>query len=148
MENVMRKYFMMMSFAAFLAPQAALACASTSSSSISVDCQAGVQVYRGTPLSAPTITIQRVQDRASTQAFAVQQALIRAQDRRIDSLEDSLKQATNPPRTRRGRYNRSFGVPIGAFGRGVGSGFGGRINSRLGGSISFARSGAFGGRRF
>ena len=145
----MRKYLIVvMSLAAFLAPQAALACASTSLSSISVDCQAGVQVYRGSPLSAPAIPVQRVQDRASTQAFTSQQALISAQDRRIDSLEDSLEQATNPPRTRRGRYNRNFSVPIGAFGRGVGSGFGGRINSRLGGRISFARSGAFGGRRF
>ena len=142
----MRKYLIMLSLTAFLAPQAALACPSMSQSSISVSCQSGVKIYRGTPLSAPRIVLAPVQSQSSAQALAAQQALIASQDRRINALEDDLEQADRP--TRRGRYNRNFSVPIGAFGRGVGSGFGGRINSRLGGSINFSRGGAFGGRRF
>lgn len=147
----MRKYLIVMSLAAFLAPQAALACPSMSSSSIAVNCESGVSVYRGSPLAAPVIRVQPKQRGAAAKALASsQQALIAAQERRINALEDNvdnLEQRANPSRSR-GRYNRNFSVPIGAFGRGVGSGFGGRINSRLGGNINFSRGGAFGGRRF
>ena len=144
----MRKYLIVMSLAAFLAPQAALACPSTSPSSITVNCESGVSVYRGSPLAAPVIRVQPKQRGAAAKALASsQQALIAAQERRINALEDNLEQRANPPRSR-GRYNRNFSVPIGAFGRGVGSGFGGRINSRLGGSLNFSRGGAFGARRF
>lgn len=143
----MRKYFMVMLLAGFLAPQASLACPSINQSTIKVNCESGVSVYRGTPLAAPNVRVQPKQRHAASKTVnASQQALIAAQERRINALEDNLERAHQPQS--RGRYNRSFSVPIGAFGRGTGSGFGGSISPRFVRSVSFGRQGAFGRRRF
>lgn len=126
-------------------PMAASACTSGINSSFNVSCQSGVSVYRNTPLAAPKFdpsAVSRRDDAATRARIRVQNAQLAEQSDRIDELEDRLEEATQPAGRSR-RSSRSARVPVGAFGRGVGSGFGGIVNFGGGpatGTVSFNSS--------
>ena len=105
------KYFAtMIGLAVLMSAGAASACPVAGNSTIRVDCENGVAVYRGTPLKTrrtvavqqPTIVINDI----ANQRLALQNERLAAQSERIGVLETQLAGSAN--NTRKTRYGRTY----------------------------------------
>lgn len=110
----MRKLTLSLLALAFMAPGTAMACHNGNTSSVNVNCEQGVRVYRATPMAAPAapaIIHKRSSHKVAKQRLALQSERLAAQADRIDALENKLDEANRPSQRR-----RIYSAPVGAFG--------------------------------
>ena len=110
----MRKLALSFAAIAMMVPGTAMACHNGQASSINVNCEQGVRVYRATPLAAPAAPIvvyKRGNNDVAKQRAALQSERLASQADRLDALESRLEDAERPQRRRRG-----YSAPIDAFG--------------------------------
>lgn len=113
MEIDMRKFALSLAGLAMMLPGTAMACHHAKASSVNVNCEQGVRVYRGTPLAAPVaprvIVKQTNNNNLAAERAALQSERLAAQAERIDALENRLEESNRPRR-------RIYSAPVGAFG--------------------------------
>lgn len=110
----MRKLTLSLIAFAFMAPGTAMACHNGNASSVNVNCEQGVRVYRATPMAAPAASViihKRSNHKIAKQRLALQNERLAAQADRIDALENQVEEANRPSQRR-----RIYSAPVGAFG--------------------------------